>query len=527
MNPVTANDILSYQGNVGLGLSESGAINSYGDTDMSEANSMIFNAAYLNAQKNKAVWEQKIKERDQGMQLVNDGQLMIQAALPKDRAILENKIKEIKEIYLKNNGDVKSKADVWYDLNNKLADFKEARTLASSRYLTYTGGVAETAKEVNPYKRDKMSQHWNGQLETDIYKPMNPYQQTLDWDNAVVYRPMKTKTTPTGTNGFFRTTETKTDLPESYRDYVNAYQQGDKRIMGLNVDTFLDSFYGNDGILTPELVQEKTQEVNNRLKKIAIDEGFDPENVSSLPNYLKPVQITMQNGKIQSNGYKWDDWYKIMLYDQYKKTSSSEYDKGLESQAKTQAGIAKDKSDAAANTMRARAYAEAQRAAAGKSRMQTKLIEEQTTPAQNFDELKTKAETIKTQKGFVTRVSWDDLQNNTRDYLDVDPFTANNGKTRFINIVPTKIMTKDGQVLNDEMAEDKYNEAVGLGYQGSIIDYLNSVGLKYDIEIVGREKGKKQVERSGRLSSYQNQQKGKNKSSLLLEDDNTPTEIDE
>lgn len=527
MNPVTANDILSYQGNVGLGLSESGAINSYGDTDLSEANQMIFNASYLNAQKNKAVWEQKVKERDEGMRLVSEGQLMIQQALPKDRARLEQKIKEIKDIYLKNNGDVKSNPDTWYDLNNKLADFKEARTLASSRYMTYGKGVSDAAGEQNPYKKAKMQQHWNGQLESDIYTPMDPYQQTLDWDNAVVYRPMKTKTTETGVNGFFRNKETKTDLAETYRDYVNAYQQGDKRIMGLNVDTFLDSFYGNDGILTPDAVQEKTQEVNNRLKKIAINEGFNPENVEELPQYLKPIQITMLNGKIQSNGYKWDDWYKIMLYDQYKKESSSEYDKGLESQAKTKAAIGKDNADAAAGMIRARAYQNAQGALANKYRLQGKALEEQTTPAQNYDELKTKSITEETKDGFVTRVNWDDLQNNTREYLGVDPLTANNGKNRFVNIAPTKIVSKDGQIYNDEMVEEKYKEARQQGYKGSIIDYLNAVGMSYDIEVVGREKGKKQVQRSGRLSSYQNQMKGKGKTSPFLEDDGTPDEIDE
>ncbi len=77
------------------------------------------------------------------------------------------------------------------------------------------------------------------------------------------------------------------------------------------------------------------------------------------------------------------------------------------------------------------------------------------------------------------------------------------------------------------MVEEKYQEAINSGYKGSIIDYLNSVGMSYDIEVVGREKGKKQVQRSGRLSSYQNQTKGKSKSSPFLEDDMTPDEIDE
>jgi len=351
MNPTTGNDILAYQGNVGLGLnSDAGAIGVYGDTDLKDANSAVFNLAYLNMQKNKAVWDQKIKDRDAGMALIANGQLDIKNALPKDRERLMKMIEDVKKTYFDNNGDVKSDPRVWLKINDQLSKFNEGRTTAGSRYLSYTNGIAEASKETNPYKKKKMMEHWTGQLNRDLYEPMDPYQQTLDWDNSKVYRKMQESSTPMGTTkNFERVVRTKTDLPKSYRDFVNAYQQGDKDELGLNVDTFLNSFYGEDGILTPDAVQAKAQEVNDRLKRIAVNEGFNPDDVNSLPDYLKPLNPRIVNGKIQSNDYKWNDWFKIMLYDQYKDRTDNVYDKDLAAQAKIKSEIDQNKAQGAAS----------------------------------------------------------------------------------------------------------------------------------------------------------------------------------
>ncbi len=533
MNPVSGNDILGYQGNVGLGLnSDAGAIGVYGDTDLTPATNALFNLSYLNMQKNKAVWEQKLKDRDDGMRLIAEGKLQANNALPKDREKIMKMIDEVKKTYFDNGGDVKSDPRVWLKINDQLSKFNEASNTAKSRYLTYTQGQAEAAKETNPYKKQKMQDHWNSQLETDLFQPMDPYQQTMDWDNAKVFRKMTETTIPGGIDGYNRISTTKTDLPQSYRDFVNTYQQGDKDEIGLNVDTFLKSFYGDDGILTPEAVQAKSQEVNDRLKKIAQQEGFDPNDVKSLPDYLKPMNPQLINGKVQSNDYKWNDWFKIMLYDQYQNKKNSVFDKDLLAQKKTEAEIANDKAKTGNDRIRATAYADAQRAKAAKDRISGNILKKTATPAQNYDELKTKTATEQTTGGgYVTRVNWDDLQNNTRDYLGVDPLTANNGKDRFINVAPTQIVIKgkngQDQLINDNDVDKYYSEALKKGYKGSMIDYLNSVGAEYDMEVVGREKGKKELQRSGRLSSYQNQQNKKTKNSPMLEDDDTPIEIPE
>jgi hypothetical protein len=94
-------------------------------------NNTIFNTQYLNMQKNKAVWEQKLKDRDDAMQLVRDGRLKVDQALPQDREKLRGMIEEMKSVWKANGGDLKSNPDVWLEFNDKLGKFKDYQTIAA------------------------------------------------------------------------------------------------------------------------------------------------------------------------------------------------------------------------------------------------------------------------------------------------------------------------------------------------------------------------------------------------------------
>ena len=73
MNTVSGNDILSYQGNVGLGLGEN--VQSYGDTDTKIITDSLQNLSYQQLLKNKTVYDQKIKDRDEAFALIAEGKL--------------------------------------------------------------------------------------------------------------------------------------------------------------------------------------------------------------------------------------------------------------------------------------------------------------------------------------------------------------------------------------------------------------------------------------------------------------------
>lgn len=529
------NEILAYQGNVGLGLgTQGGNVGVYGQTDLEPAMTAIATAAYLNLQKNKTVYEQKLKDRDNSAKEIAAGRLQINNALPKDREKLMQKIQEVKEIYLRNNGDVVSNSDVWLDLQDKLADFNAANVTAKSRYDTVSNGLAEAAAEKNKYKREKMQDHWNKQIDKDIYELVDPYQPSFDWDNKVVQRPLlsTSKELVDKRNGYYRMYERKTDLEASHRDFVNEYQMGDKDVIGLNVDTFLDSFYGNDGILSPQQVQGKISEVNERLRKIAIAEGLDPEKPEALPVYLRPIKARPVNGVMQSDGYKWDDWYKINLYDQYSRKEESEFDEGLLKADKVAKDFALGKERNQLTREDNRSKAALRNAQAEKARAGTKLLNEQTTPKQYYDEITSsgKSKTSLTEGGnYITRVNWMDLSEGAKQALGGLPLTSKDGQNKFVNLVPANVGIKlaDGsyRAYSEAEIEAKYKAGLKNNFKGSILDYVKSIGADFDIE--AQLNGSEGVGRANRQSSYDRQVKNKGTGKGFIEEDNTPDEVDE
>jgi hypothetical protein len=339
---VTGNDILSYHGDAALGLN-SGGIEHYGDTDLHELNNSIFNTQYLNMQKNKAVWDQKIQDRDAAMELVKNGALNVGNALPEDRKRLKEMVDGMKQTWLDHSGDLKSDPNVWYDFNDKLADFKDLQTIAASRFLDYHHGQAEAAKETNPIRKRKMIEHWDSQLGKPIEEQFSPYQQTMDWDPSVVL-PEMTSLTAKKRDGFNDVITSVTDVGKAYRDYVTRYEFDDKNETAPNVDAFYDNFFGADGLKNVVSVGQSVNAVNNRLKKIASDMGFNPEDTASLPNFLRPLQLVSQDpttGKPGTTDTKQVAAFKVALAYKYQNTTTSEFNKLYAAEAKTKAEIEK------------------------------------------------------------------------------------------------------------------------------------------------------------------------------------------
>lgn len=303
---VPASEVTNYQGNVALGLN-SGGIEHYGDSDTKDLNNSVFNLAYLNMQKNKTIYDQKLKERNETYQAYADGAAELKDALPKDREILQQKIAAVKDLILANGGDIKSDPKVWVAVNDKLADFKTANTSAKSRLDEYNKGVAAAATETNPLKKNAMIDHWSKQLsdKNDIYQLFDPYQHTLDYDIKKSLSGAITKTGPATRDGDYDVTKTTTDVPETVNRYLLNYMN-DGGLTKQNADAHFDDFFGQDHHRPVESVLADTAILNDKLKKIAALEGYDvtgqyqegkpftgplPAGVKPLPTSLQPIKL--------------------------------------------------------------------------------------------------------------------------------------------------------------------------------------------------------------------------------------------
>jgi hypothetical protein len=528
---VTANDVTQYHGDAALSTE---GMQKYGDIDVTQMNSNGFNLAYLNMQKNKALWDQKIKDRDELMGAIASEKVNINQALPQDREKLIGMLTDAKQMWLDHDGDLKSDPKAWIEFNDKLTKLREANTYAQSRYSSYTTGMAEAAKELDPTKKQAMISHYNDEQKKDLYQPFLPYQQSLDWDNEKVNRQIGVATTDEGkdeTQPYYRKTRDRTDVAKGYRDYTNSYMYDDKNQMAINVDAFLKSFYGQDGLMHPDAVQKKVEDINARLKEIARSEGYkvDDPNVK-LPAYLQPMKVAPgQDGTVQSAGTKWDDWYKIQLTNQYQNKVTSAYDKDAALLGKTQSEIEANKALAAQR----RSAAGLNDSKAKQANAKTAAIKQTFIPEENYDELDQKSEVWQNNDGNQTVVDWNNLSENTRNYLGVQPFTNKKG-LRWVNLVPANVVDAKGQKLTDDQVDQLWQKVKPSGKWKTKLqflkDYTTSVGGSFEVEAVGREdiqsKAGQSLKtgRSNRLATYQNQVKDLklNDKTPMLEDDNTP-----
>ncbi len=331
---VTGNEILNYQGNVGLGLNSDG-IGSYGETDTKDLSNAVFNMAYLNLQKNKEIWNQKIKDRDEAMNLIASDRLKIDNVLPNHREELSKQIDEIKKIYYDNGGDIKSDPRLWLEINDKLSKFQSANVMAKTSLDTYTKGMTETAGETDPIKKKRMLDWWKTQSQKKATEIFDPYQKTFDWHTAVALPDMAMKESASRREGDSDVTDKITDTKQAYLEYLTAFQNNDKGADVVNkrkkkatnadgttaaeqptyteddlgstvpnVQGFYDANFGLDGLSDTRTVEQRVTKQNEALMKIAQLEGYKTataEDLSNLPVYLKPIKMAVNpvSGKME------------------------------------------------------------------------------------------------------------------------------------------------------------------------------------------------------------------------------------
>jgi hypothetical protein len=496
---VTGNDVLSYQGNAALGLNSDG-IEDYGDTDLRELNNTVFNTQYLNMQKNRGMYEQKIKDRDDAMALIRDGRLKVDQALPQDREKLRGMIEEMKDVWKKNGGDLKSDPNVWLDFNDKLGKFKDQQTNAATRYVVYHNGIADAAREKNPIRKNKMMQYWDSQLSRPIEEIFDPYQQTLDWDASVVLPDLPALSTKKR-DEFNDVTTTVTDVNSAFRNYVTKYEFDDKQETAPNVDAFYDNFFGIDGLKDLTSVGQSVNSVNNRLRKIATDMGFNPDDKDSLPVYLKPLEMVSNDpttGKPGTADTKQVAAFKVALAYKYQNVSTSAFNKDYAALAKTTAEISKLKAEQDATKALAaqrRSYIPYNQARANYWNKKGTETENANNVQNIFNDVVARAKTYEFQEGKQDVVWVGDLPKGFTQVLSgvdkkgepiqLKPLKRSNGAEYFKVGKSSFFVSANGSRYSDAEIKKAYDQQSQFSNYQDFLDNLVEKGYKQDVELIG------------------------------------------
>lgn len=351
MNPqigdsVTGNEILAYTGNVGLGLNSDG-IAEYGDTDAKALVDGFATLAYQNMQKNKAIYDQKIKDKDESFKLIASGQLQLDQVLEEDRPKLMKLRDQIKDIYLSKNGDVKSDPNVYLKLQEELAKFNEANVYAKHRFVEVRKQEADASGEVDPDVQKKKFEHIKQQRDQDLYKDVLPYQQTLDWKPENIFPELPVSSGATTVKGDYEETPYMTDITGSRDKFLNNFNLNKNTTQAREMELFSQQWLGNktNPLDTPKpaaAVAEDLGRVNKKLLEIQnLLPADDPRR-----DLLTPIQVvTDANGVKSSDQTTPDLLWKINLATQFKNGVNKKLNEDLSKIALNREKVNTEKAD--------------------------------------------------------------------------------------------------------------------------------------------------------------------------------------
>lgn len=313
----TGPGILNYQGNAGLSNADSGLT-----PDTSVINQSIANLAYVNLQKNREVWQQKIRDRDDAMTMLKQGNIDMGKVPPEYQDQLREKVQKFKDFWFENGGDIKSDPNNWAKANSLLSDFTDDKNYAQSKLIEYNKEAELASKETNPTKRTAILQNMKDNMASPLNKPYMPYQQTLDWDPAKVDLAPPMKILKNQREGDFDVLQQAPDLEKYRQMYYDQWVNNKSGDVPYHMESFLSGFLGNDGIRPPEAVKQNLDLVNQKLAKINTDLGL----AATDPQYLKPIiPVAGPDDKIHLSDNTAESVYKIMLAKNYSNVAQKKF----------------------------------------------------------------------------------------------------------------------------------------------------------------------------------------------------------
>lgn len=348
MNTAIGNSVLNYTGNVGLGLNNEG-IAEYGNTDAAELNKGLLMLSIANMNKNKAAFEERQREKKETEKLLASGVLQINQVLPEDRPKLQKMIDEVKNVYLKNNGDVKSDPAVFLDFQDKLAKFGEANLYAKSRFLEIGKQEANAATETDPDLKAAKLKHVKTQRESDLYKDVLPYQQTLDYSlMGDIIKNLPVKKGDKRFEGDFEVEDYVTDLKGSRDIFINDYSLNQNKPQARRMELFSQQWLGNqtdpnEKPKSKEAVVRDLQRVNNALANIRGNISQDDPMFSQLGDI--EVSVDPQTGVVSTEESVPDLIWKVNLATQFTKGSSRTLNKDISGIELNRAKVGTEKAD--------------------------------------------------------------------------------------------------------------------------------------------------------------------------------------
>lgn len=429
--------ILSYKGDADLGGFGPDGV-PYPGSSGKELESLSNYNDHLTQQNfiwNQRKYAQAIKDRDDVMDMVAS-QKIDSPLLEGDQKVLDANFKGIEDLVLA-TPNIKGNMDKWLELQQKLRESGSKQTYAKTRYVEAAKQRLDISNTVDPQLKQKKQDHLDEQIKKGVDHVIDPYNNQLDWDPAVLFPDAKEKVksskTEVGKDGLFHTTTTtETDLEDMLKHFsFSSLAEGENKTFPDQVDKFYKFAIANPTIMNDSVLNK----INSRLNEINISKGYK----SGDGNFIAPIATKGADGNwAPANGVDFTKaWY---VYHNYKTTSTTALDKQAQEMAKI-------KSETAEN------YAQAQsaKALAGKYGADAKLALANIKKAE-ADGDKTLAETeqLKYKTAVLKSTASQPVYEANKFFTEE---TKNEAKLKFLPLSSINIKTATATVNGVKLAE--------------------------------------------------------------------------
>lgn len=481
-------EILSYQGNAGLGLGSNADVPVTYSKPVDSVNQAIRDVALRDAQKNMMIYQQRIKDRDAMLGMISNGDIRTGDHLDRDTPVVKKAMDEMDTAFYDWMKKGPNDLDAASAYQKAKRNAQDVATQAQARKLFYDKESQAAAQERLP----KFAEARKANIEKNLsgfWNDWTPYQQASTLD----IKPIESFARPI--------TE---QLPE---DKNKPYQKGTRTYLSYN-DTLKDAqSYGltpegsfnlknfHDALkeMPPLELADKIRSTNLALKQYNEERGLQP----GMEDYASPIQLVpvrdqqggLQDVQINEPLDKLAAKFSLAQHPKFQ-TDTYDIDKGQLDLFKAQSG----RITAQAAAARARAY----------SALQNKKISRMTD-----DEKRVKG----FWDGVVDRISeYEGSPGNKVDFLwlgnlpegytymagvdakgqpiKLKPFTFTDSKTgkEAQYYQPKYRNASSGEDVNKKFLTDKYKEYKGNGGKGNYDTYLRTLiknGV-IDLEVQGQ-----------------------------------------
>lgn len=237
----------------------------------------------LNAEKNQKVWQQKVKDRDTLLQLIQDDKIQSGNVLDRDRPVVKSALDNMDKAFndMMKAGGI-SNIDAYTKYQKAKRDAQDTVNQAQFRELFWAKNQGEIAKETLPRKKEAMQKSLEENYSKGFFSDLTPYQQTLDFTLDPIYKiPQKISVKyQDPTNPLILGTRDYYDYGQIANDMKNKYLEAGEE--AYDMQQALQQYQKKD----PKELQTDIDNINARIDEYNAKMGKTVDHVKTetLPN---------------------------------------------------------------------------------------------------------------------------------------------------------------------------------------------------------------------------------------------------